>query len=72
MRIGETLVQQDGFAETVEVRRAIGTISEVFADFPARTGLEFCIERILKMACDVSARRSMSMDFLHQMPRWIE
>jgi hypothetical protein len=67
--IGESFVEKDGFPETVEVGRAIGALSEVPADLLARARLKLCIKLFLQVPCDFPARRSMSMNPLHQVPR---
>jgi len=68
-RIGETPIEQNGLPEAVEIRGAIGALSKVFADLPARTGSELYIELFLKMSCDLPTLLAMSMNPVHQVPR---
>jgi len=64
-RIRLVPVEEDGFLQTVEIRRAIGASLQVLLDLPVRRPAELIVKPLLDVFCHITAGGSMSVKRMH-------
>jgi hypothetical protein len=65
-------VKKYGFFQTVKVRGAVRTTSQVLPDFPASRGEQLGIELILNMPRHLAAQFTVCVDSLHNRLRFLQ